>query len=33
MKKFLEIYVGSRGVLEGVELREFDNIEEYLFKV
>jgi hypothetical protein len=30
MKKFLEIYVGSRGVLEGVELREFDNIEEYL---
>jgi hypothetical protein len=30
MKKYLEIYVGSRGVLEGVELREFDNIEEYL---
>ena len=33
MKKYLEIYLGSRGVLEGVELRESDNIEEYLEKV
>jgi len=30
MKKYLEIYVGSRGLLEGVELKEFENIEEYL---
>lgn len=32
MKKYLEIYVGSRGLLEGVEEKEFENIEEYLEK-
>ena len=32
MKKYLEVYVGSRGCLEGVELKEFENIEEYLVK-
>lgn len=30
MKKYLEIYVGSRGYLEGVEEKEFENIEDYL---
>ena len=32
MKKYLEIYVGSRGCLEGIGEVEFDNIEEYLEK-
>lgn len=32
MKKYLEVYLGSRGYLEGVELREFENIEEWLEK-
>jgi hypothetical protein len=30
MKKYLEIYVGSRGYLEGVEMKEFLDIEKYL---
>jgi hypothetical protein len=30
MKKYLEIYVGSRGYLEGVGEVEKDNIEEWL---
>ena len=30
MKKFLEVYVGSRGLIEGVEERKFENIEEWL---
>jgi len=30
MKKYLEIYVGSRGLLEGVGEVEKDNIEEWL---
>lgn len=30
MKKYLEVYLGSRGYLEGVEVKEFENIEEYL---
>lgn len=30
MKKYLEIYVGSRGFLEGVEMKEFLDIEKYL---
>ena len=30
MKKYLEIFVGSRGYLEGVEMKEFENIVEWL---
>lgn len=30
MKKYLEIYVGSRGCLEGVEMKEFESIEKWL---
>ena len=30
MKKFLEIYLGSRGAIESVEEMEFENIEEFL---
>ena len=30
MKKYLEILVGSRGCIEGVEEKGFENIEEYL---
>jgi hypothetical protein len=30
MKKYLEIFVGSRGCLEEVEVKKFSNIEEYL---
>jgi hypothetical protein len=30
MKKYLEIYVGSRGLLENVEVKEFLDIEKYL---
>jgi len=30
MKKYLEVWVGSRGCIEGVEEKEFENIEEYL---
>ena len=30
MKKFLEIYLGSRGVIESVEEMEFENIEKFL---
>ena len=30
MKNYLEIYVGSRGVIEGIEEYGFENIEEYL---
>ena len=32
MKKYLEIFVGSRGYLEGVEMKEFENIVEWLEK-
>jgi hypothetical protein len=32
MKKYLEIYVGSRGLIEGIAEMEFDNIEDYLQK-
>ena len=32
MKKFLEVFIGSRGILEGVEEKEFENIEEWLEK-
>ena len=32
MKKYLEIYVGSRGCLEGIGEIEKDNIEEWLEK-
>ena len=32
MKKFLEVYVGSRGLIEGVVEKEFENIEEWLKK-
>ena len=30
MKKYLEVWVGSRGCIENVEEKEFENIEEYL---
>ncbi len=30
MKKYLEVWVGSRGCIERVEEKEFENIEEYL---
>jgi len=30
MKKYLEVFIGSRGYLEGVEVKEFESIEEYL---
>jgi hypothetical protein len=32
MKKYLEIYVGSRGLIEGIAEMEIDNIEDYLQK-
>ena len=30
MKNYLEVFVGSRGILEGVEMKGFENIEEWL---
>ena len=30
MKKYLEVWVGSRGCIENVEEKELENIEEYL---
>ena len=30
MKKYLEVWVGSRGCIENVEEKEFENIEENL---
>ena len=32
MKKYLEIYIGSRGLVEGISEVEFENIEEHLEK-
>ena len=32
MKKYLEIYIGSRGLVEGIGEVEFENIEEHLEK-
>jgi hypothetical protein len=32
MKKYLEIYVGSRGMIEGIAEMEFESIEDYLQK-
>ena len=29
-KDYFEVYVGSRGVIEGVSIKSFENIEEYL---
>ncbi len=29
-KDYLEIYVGSRGLIEDVSIKSFENIEDYL---